>query len=278
MKVVWIVVGGVLVVVALADAVSTLVTTRTRKGQWWPTAAFYRLAWPPWRKVGRRIKELERRERMLGAFGPVSLLCLLVIWVGLEIIGWGFVWYGLRASFEGIDSVVESWYFAGVNFFTVGFGDILPLSGWTRILAVCSAFTGVITTALVVGFLPTLYSAYSDREAELLTVDDLSGTYVTRDRAHRAERARRRRHRALPEVRGVGALGRPGDPEPLRLPDARDVPLAARRAVVAGGPRHRDRHRRDRSWRRCEASSCGRRCSCTAAPPSWWPCSATSST
>ena len=125
------------------------------------------------------IKNLERRERMLGAFGPVSLLCLLVIWVGLEIIGWGFVWYGLRAGFEGIDSLVESWYFAGVNFFTVGFGDILPLSGGTRILAVCSAFTGVITTALVVGFLPTLYSAYSDREAELLTVDDLSGTYVT---------------------------------------------------------------------------------------------------
>ena len=179
MKVVWIIVGGVLVVVALADAVSTLVTTRTRKGRWWPTAAFYRLAWPSWRKVGQRIKDLERRERMLGAFGPVSLLCLLVIWVGLEIIGWGFVWYGLRASFEGIDSVIESWYFSGVNFFTVGFGDILPLSGWTRILAVCSAFTGVITTALVVGFLPTLYSAYSDREAELLTVDDLSGTYVT---------------------------------------------------------------------------------------------------
>ena len=149
MKVVWIIVGGVLVVVALADAVSTLVTTRTRKGRWWPTAAFYRLAWPSWRKVGQRIKDLDRRERMLGAFGPVSLLCLLVIWVGLEIIGWGFVWYGLRASFEGVDSVIDSWYFSGVNFFTVGFGDILPLSGWTRILAVCSAFTGVITTALV---------------------------------------------------------------------------------------------------------------------------------
>ena len=123
MKIVWIVVGGVLVVVALADAVSTLVTTRTRKGRWWPTAAFYRLGWPAWRRVGRHIKDLERRERLLGAFGPVSLLCLLVIWVGLEIIGWGFVWYGLRASFEGIDSMIGSWYFSGVNFFTVGFGD-----------------------------------------------------------------------------------------------------------------------------------------------------------
>jgi hypothetical protein len=174
-----IVIGTVVVLVALTDATATLVTTRPRKGRWWPTTAFYRVSWRFWRQLGLRRKDVEQRERVLGAYGPLSLLMLLVIWVTMEILGWALIWYGTRSRFNQIHSFYDSIYYSGVTFFTVGFGDIVPLDGAARILAVVAALTGIATSALVIGFLPTLYTAYSERERQLLTLDDLSGTYVT---------------------------------------------------------------------------------------------------
>ena len=63
-------------------------------------------------------------------------------------------------------------------FFTVGFGDILPKDGGARIFVLFEALTGVGTTALVIGYLPTLYGAYSQRETLLLTLDDLTGEQI----------------------------------------------------------------------------------------------------
>jgi Ion channel len=61
-----------------------------------------------------------------------------------------------------------------VGFFTVGFGDVVPVGGVARLLALVQAFMGPVTVALVIGYLPTLFNAYSRREAQLLTLDDLT--------------------------------------------------------------------------------------------------------
>jgi hypothetical protein len=70
-------------------------------------------------------------------------------------------------------------YFAGVGFLTVGFGDIVPTGDLVRLLVLVEAFMGLVTMALVIGYLPTLYGAYSRREVQLLALDDLSDEEVT---------------------------------------------------------------------------------------------------
>lgn len=179
MRLLWFLLGAAVLFVALSDAIGTLVTTRDRKAGWWPTNWFYRHSWRLWRLLGVRMRNEDRRERTLSAYGPLSLLFLLTIWVGLEILGWGLIWWGMRESFNAIHSIGDAWYFAGVNYFTVGFGDIVPVEIGARLLTVFAAFTGITTSALVIGFLPTLYGAYSQREQQLLLLDDLSGTHVT---------------------------------------------------------------------------------------------------
>jgi Ion channel len=171
--------GLALVLAAAADAVSTLVTTRRRRGRLWPTHVFYRQTWRAWRALGRRARHEEAREQLLAVYGPLSLLGLLVTWVALLVGGWGLVWLGLRAQVSGIDGYLDALYFAGVGFFTVGFGDLLPTGGAARILVIAEAFMGLVTMALVVGYLPTLYGAYSRREVQLLALDDLSDEPVT---------------------------------------------------------------------------------------------------
>ena len=98
--------------------------------------------------MGRRASP-ERREEFLGLYGPLSLLGLLVLWVVLLVAGWGAVWWGLRPAVSGVGSYLDAVYFAGVGFFTVGFGDVLPTGGLARLLVLVEAFMGLVTMALV---------------------------------------------------------------------------------------------------------------------------------
>jgi hypothetical protein len=173
-----VVAGLALVLVTAADAVSTLVTTRRRRGRGWPTQVFYRRTWRAWVALGQRV-EPELREGFLAVYGPLSLLGLLVTWVVLLVMGWGAVWWGLRSAVTGVDGYLDAVYFAGVGFFTVGFGDLVPTGGLARLLVLLEAFMGLVTMALVIGYLPTLYGAYSRREVQLLSLDDMSDEATT---------------------------------------------------------------------------------------------------
>jgi hypothetical protein len=166
--------GVALVATAAIDAVSTLVTTQRRSGRWWPTYAFYRRTWRLWRAMARHVGPDHARERLLTVYGPLSLLGLLIVWVLLLLVGWGLVWWVLQDRLSGVHSYLDAVYFAGVGFFTVGFGDVVPVGGVARLLALVQAFMGLVTIALVIGYLPTLFGAYSRREVKLLTLDDLT--------------------------------------------------------------------------------------------------------
>jgi Ion channel len=170
--------GLLLVLVTASDAVSTLVTTRRRRGRHWPTQVFYRRTWRAWVALGQRVRP-ELREGLLAVYGPLSLLGLLVTWVVLLVAGWGAVWWGLRSDVTGVDGYLDAVYFAGVGFFTVGFGDLVPTGGLARLLVLLEAFMGLVTMALVIGYLPTLYGAYSRREVQLLSLDDMSDEATT---------------------------------------------------------------------------------------------------
>jgi hypothetical protein len=140
---------------------------------------FYRVTWKVIRSIGRRITAERRQEGFLSLYGPLSLLGLLAMWVVAQILGWGLIWWSLRDQMTGVSSLLDAIYYAGVGFFTVGFGDVLPTGGVARVLTLFEAFVGVGTTALVIGYLPVLYSAYSARESQLLSLDDLTGDRIT---------------------------------------------------------------------------------------------------
>jgi Ion channel len=174
-----VVAGLAVVLLTAADSVSTLVTTRRRRGRHWPTPVFYRRTWRLWRAAVGRWGNPDQRDGFLAIYGPLSLLGLLVVWVLLQLAGWGAVWWGLRSRVTNIDSFLDAVYFAGVGFFTVGFGDLVPVGGLARMLLLAEAFMGLVTMALVIGYLPTLFAAYTRREVQLLALDDLSDEPTT---------------------------------------------------------------------------------------------------
>ncbi|HMK11796.1 MAG TPA: potassium channel family protein [Acidimicrobiales bacterium] len=171
--------GAVLISIAVVDTIGTLVATRIQTRKWWPTALLYRYTWPIWRGFAKKIDDEDDREAFLSIYGPLSLLTLLIFWVTMQVLGWGLVWWGYRTGIHTISSLLESVYYAGIAFFTVGFGDVVPVASAPRILVLVEAFFGVTTMALLIGFMPSAFSAYSAREELVTTLDDLSGDRVT---------------------------------------------------------------------------------------------------
>lgn len=163
--------GAFLILAALADLVNTLVSTSTSPARWWPSRLIGRSLFVALRALARRLPESSAlRERMLAAFAPVLVIVLLAVWVALQVTGFALVWWSLH-DMPTIANFGDAWYYSGVVYFTVGFGEIVPTGTLPRAGAILEAFLGVITMALVVGYLPTLYAAYSERERQLMTLD-----------------------------------------------------------------------------------------------------------
>jgi hypothetical protein len=173
-----VVVGAVMVLAVLADVINTLITTTRSTGRWWLTRILYTYTWRVVRVLGRRIADEQRRERFYSWFGPISVIAMLVTWVTQQVIGFGLIWWGLD-GIEGAHDLGDSMYYSGVVYFTLGFGEIVPSGALPRFGALVEALSGVLTTALVIGYLPALYAAYSQREQKLLTLDDGTEDRIT---------------------------------------------------------------------------------------------------
>ena len=173
-----IVAGIFIIVVVLADLVHTLVTTTRSRGRWFPTQVLYRLSWSIVRSLGRRIEDDHRKKIFYGTFAPLSVIGMLVTWVILQIVGFGLIWWGI-GDIQGAETLFDATYYSGVVYLTLGFGEIVPAAALPRVGALVEAFSGVLTTALVIGYLPALYAAYSEREQQLLMLDDGSEERIT---------------------------------------------------------------------------------------------------
>lgn len=167
-----------MVLSVLLDLVNTLVATRTHRGSFWLTSIVYRLTWNLNRAVARLLPNDRLKSMFLANYAPVTLLVLLGAWVVQQVVGFGLIWWGL-GDVSGADTLMDSTYYSGVVYFTLGFGEVVPTTTVPRIGALIEAMSGVITTALLIGYLPSLYSAYSERERKLMTLDDGSEDRIT---------------------------------------------------------------------------------------------------
>ena len=166
----------------LLDAFETVVLPRRVTRTHRLTAWFYRYAWLPWARAARRIQSPARREAVLGYFGPSSLILLLMLWAFGLIFGFALLQYGAGEHLQLSNETVNFGallYHSGETFFTLGYGDITPVSAAARALAVFEAGMGFGFLGIVIGYLPTIYSAFSRREIEISLLDARAGSPPT---------------------------------------------------------------------------------------------------
>ena len=128
------------------------------------------------------MRSSARRDSFLGYPGPLSLLALLLFWAVLFVLGFGLLLLGLvlplNAPGQPI-SFVTYLYLSGTTFFTLGLGDVTPLSGLGRFLVVSEVAFGFIYLAPVISYVPVLYQAFSRRELRISLLDARAGSPPT---------------------------------------------------------------------------------------------------
>src|SRR5439155_16687621 len=100
---------------------------------------------------------------------PLSLLVLLAAWAASLVTAFAMVQAGIgtRLNVEGDGAFLDHLYMSGETFFTLGLGDVTPMSRAGRAITVIEAGVGFGFLALVIGYLPVLYQSFSRREPHI---------------------------------------------------------------------------------------------------------------
>lgn len=174
--------GIVCLWIVLLDAFQTIILPRRATGRFRLTRLFYIATWRPWAFFGRRIGHERKRETVFSYYGPLSLILLLIVWAGVMVIGFGLIYYSIGSPFKDVaqqPSFRSDLYVSGTTIFTLGLGDVTPLSAAARVLTILEAGTGLGFLAMVMGYFPVLYSAFSRREVSISLLDARAGSPPT---------------------------------------------------------------------------------------------------
>jgi hypothetical protein len=170
--------GLALIVVILLDGFEAMVLPRRVTRALRPARFFYRNTWEAWRLAARLVPGRRRRETFLSLYGPLSLLTLFGLWALALITAFALLsWSWQTSSREGeVVGFLDHLYLSGVTFFTLGYGDITPVTRAGRVLAVLEGGLGFGFMAVIIGYLPVLYQAFSGREVTISLLDARAGS------------------------------------------------------------------------------------------------------
>jgi hypothetical protein len=186
MHVAALVVGLLFCLGAVVDAFQTIILPRRPTGRFRITRLFTIVTWTPWAALARHIRNRKLRETIYSTYGPGSLLFLLMVWALLLVSGFGLMFFALGTPFADtmaaptiLSQLRTDLYVSGTTLFTLGLGDVVPRSLAARALIISESGTGLGFVALVIGYVPVLYGAFSRREVSVALLDARAGSPPT---------------------------------------------------------------------------------------------------
>ncbi len=159
--------GATLVIWALLAAIRTVVVPRG------VTSALTRWVFRGWRRVfsalARPRYTFAQRDRVMALFAPIALVSLPLAWVVIVIIGYMGMFWGVGAG-----DLAEVYHLSGSSLLTLGFA---PAEGPVeQTLAFTEATIGLGIVALLITFLPSIYSVFSQRERMVTKLEVRAGS------------------------------------------------------------------------------------------------------
>jgi len=172
------VLGGALLLLILRDAFETVILPRRVQRHFRLTSIFYRTSWHLWSGVAGRLRGAAR-EVSLSWFGPLSLLVLLALWAFGIILAFGMMHWAAGSALVISDHTpgfLDDLYLSGTTFFTLGLGDVVPRVAVAKVLTVIESGLGFAFLAVIIGYLPVIYQAFSRREIAISMLDARAGS------------------------------------------------------------------------------------------------------
>ncbi len=159
--------GLLMTLAALLSAVRTFVLPRSAPDLL--TSLVFRSVRAGFNVFVRRLRPYTRRDRIMAFYAPISLLLLLPTWLTVVLLGFMGMFYAL-----GVRPWGEAFNVSGSSLLTLGFAR--GEGFWITALEFSEATIGLILVALLIAFLPTMYSAFSRREQAVTLLEVRAGS------------------------------------------------------------------------------------------------------
>ena len=160
-------VGAAVVAVDVADLVKALVVPRPQTSS--PIGAVVVAVRRATHRLAAGISDFDRRDRFLAVMGPSLILVRLVLWLGIGMIGFALLMWGV-----GTLSVSGAFVQSGSSVFTLGFATAHGSAPVTAVF-VAAAF-GLVVIALQIAYLPALYDSFNRRETLVTVLESRAGS------------------------------------------------------------------------------------------------------
>jgi hypothetical protein len=109
------------------------------------------------------------RDRILALYAPFALLAMPPVWLANILFGYMLMFWAI-----GVPSLGMAFRISGSSLLTLGFA---PLERWpVIILGYSEAVIGLMLVALLISYLPTIYSAFQKRETVVTLLEVRAGS------------------------------------------------------------------------------------------------------
>jgi hypothetical protein len=166
-RVVFAVIGGLLVLTSAASVIGTLIVSRSvssRLTRWVDRTVdlVYQLV------VKKRGGDYKQRDRILATQAATLLVAQLAAWLLVAYAGFALLLWPWASR-----GVVSAFIDAGSSLFTLGFA--VPSGAAPAVIVFLAAAVGLIILTLQIAYLPTLYAAFNRRETEIALLNARAG-------------------------------------------------------------------------------------------------------
>ncbi len=117
----------------------------------------------------RKIGSYLERDRVMALFAPISLVALPGVWLVGILTGYMCMFWAVQSN-----ALLAIFKISGSSLFTLGYATLDDLP--TTILIFTEAAIGLFLIALLIAYLPTMYAAFSKREAAVTLLEVRAGS------------------------------------------------------------------------------------------------------
>lgn len=159
-------VGAVIVFWTFLSAAKTFVVPRSQRQAlnailFTVTRRFFDLL-VKWRET------YEEKDRVMALYAPLTLLMLVPFWLLLTAVGYSLIYWAL-----GVRPWTEAFITSGSSLLTLGYAKVD--SFLFHLVSFSEAVIGLMLVAMLIAYLPTMYSAFARRETAVALLEVRAG-------------------------------------------------------------------------------------------------------
>lgn len=116
-----------------------------------------------------RMASYEQRDTIMAYYAPIALMLLLPVWYTFITLGYGLMYWALEHG-----TLEECFLLSGSSLLTLGFASANNLA--ELVLVFSEATIGLLLVALLIAYIPTIYSGFRVREFQVTRLEIRAGS------------------------------------------------------------------------------------------------------